>query len=116
MTPITFTIYGEPASAKNSRRLVHIHGRTRFIKSTKALAYVKAVQAQAPKLPKLLEGDLSITITIWYASRRPDLDESLLLDALQGLIYSNDRQIKQRTALWNLDKLNPRAVVTVELL
>ena len=37
-------VKGEPASKANSRRLVTIGGRPRFIKSKKALDYVKAFE------------------------------------------------------------------------
>jgi Holliday junction resolvase RusA-like endonuclease len=50
---------------------------------------------------------------IHYASRRPDLDESLLMDLLQGVAYHNDRQIKAKVITWGLDKLNPRVEVSV---
>ena len=39
---------------------------------------------------------------IYYSSRRPDLDESLILDLMQGVIYKNDRQVKQKNIYWGL--------------
>ena len=38
---IKFTIFGEPASKANSRQLVTIKGRPAFIKSKKALDFIK---------------------------------------------------------------------------
>lgn len=108
-----FTVLGEPASKANSRQLVHIKGRPAFIKSAKARAYVKDFQWQCPKLDPLLTGDLSVHIKIFYASRRPDLDESVILDAMQGLIYENDRQVKEKHIYHGLDKENPRSVISV---
>ena len=67
-------------------------------------------------LDELLEGDLSVTMIIYYASRRPDLDESLVLDLLQGKIYLNDRQIKKKKIYWGLDKDNPRTVISISKL
>jgi len=61
----------------------------------------------------LMDGDLSVSITIYYASRRPDLDESVILDAMQDLIYLNDRQVKEKHIYWGLDKENPRAEIQV---
>lgn len=107
---ISFTILGEPASKANSRRWT---GRL-FIKSAKALAYGKAFEDQCPMLDPMMEGDLRVTIKIWYASRRPDLDASLIFDLMQGYIYENDRQIKEQHLFWGLDKENPRAEITVE--
>ena len=82
---VNFIIYGEPASKANSR-----------------------------KLDDLMEGELKVTITIWYASRRPDLDESVILDAMEGHIYKNDRQVREKHIYWGLDPLNPRADITVD--
>jgi Holliday junction resolvase RusA-like endonuclease len=61
-----------------------------------------------------MTGDLKVTMHIYYASRRPDLDESLILDLLQGYVYANDRQVKERHCYWGLDPENPRAEITVE--
>ena len=110
---VTFTVYGEPASKANSRKLVTIRGRPAFIKSKKARDYVAMFDKQCPVLQELLEGDLSVTITIFYATRRPDLDESVILDCMQDKIYKNDRQVKEKHIFWGLDRDNPRAEITV---
>ena len=114
MTTIWFTIEGEPASKANSRRLVKIKNRPAFIKSTKALGYEKMFKVQCPNLQdKMLEGDLWVDIKIYYASRRPDLDESVILDCMQGFIYANDRQVKEKHVYWALDREKPRAEIVV---
>ena len=107
-------IFGEPASKSNSRRLVRYGGVSRLIKSEKALNYSDMFKQQCRPLATLMTGDLRITLHIWYASRRPDLDESLILDLMQGLIYENDRQVKERHAYWGLDPENPRAEILIE--
>ena len=109
---INFIVHGEPASKANSRRWT---GKL-FIKSKKALDYSKEFLKQCPRLDQLMEGDLRVTIRIWYASRRPDLDASLIFDLMQGCIYENDRQLKEQHLYWGLDKENPRAEITVEAL
>ena len=109
---IKFTVYGEPASKANSRKMVYVRGKPMFIKSSKALAYVSAFKQQA-KSWQVLEGDVVVEITIHYASRRPDLDESLILDLLQGVAYENDRQVKEKHIYWGLDKENPRCDIRV---
>ena len=106
-----FIIHGEPASKSNQRRW--IPSQRRFIKSEKALDYLKAFEAQCPVLDRMAEGDLTVIIKIHYASRRPDLDESLILDAMQNKIYGNDRQVKIKFILWGLDRDNPRAEIAV---
>ncbi len=112
---ISFVVKGEPASKANSRRLVSNRrtGLPMFIKSAKALSYLDAFRVQCPRLPILLTGDLSATIHIHYASRRPDLDASVCLDAMQGRIYDNDRQVREIHLYWHLDRINPRAEITI---
>jgi Holliday junction resolvase RusA-like endonuclease len=111
---IEFEILGEPASKANSRKLVTIKGRPAFIKSEKARKYVKSFKEQCPKLDPLLDGNVSVWITIHYATRRPDLDESVILDAMQDLIYANDRQVKEKHIFWGLDRENPRSEIKIQ--
>ena len=107
-------IFGEPASKSNSRRMVRLGGVSRLIKSEKALNYSEMFKQQCKPLAYLMTGDLRVTLHIYYASRRPDLDETLILDLMQGLIYENDRQVKERHAYWGLDPENPRAEILIE--
>ena len=110
----TFVIFGEPASKANSRKLVTLGGRPAFIKSQKARDYVTEFQRQCRNQIKVMtDRDVRVELMIHYASRRPDLDESVILDAMQGIVYVNDRQVKQRMAYWGLDKDMPRAVIRV---
>lgn len=110
----TFVIFGEPASKANSRKLVTLGGRPAFIKSQKARDYVTEFQRQCRNQIRVMtDRDVRVELMIHYASRRPDLDESVILDAMQGIVYVNDRQVKQRMAYWGLDKDMPRAVIRV---
>jgi len=115
MSKVSMTIFGEPCSKANSRRLVKSKtGSPMFIKSKKALSYVKSFHNQCKKCDPLITGDVSITIKIYYRSRRPDLDESLILDVMQGFVYKNDRQVKEKHVYWGgVDKENPRAEISV---
>lgn len=113
MQAIRLTIYGEPASKANSRRVVRIGNRVASIKSEKALSYSLMFKQQIPEGIVPIEGDVVVNMTIYYASRRPDLDESLILDLLQGVTYLNDRQVKEKHIFWGLDKENPRTIIEV---
>ena len=116
MTTIFFIIHGEPASKANSRKLVTIKGRPAFIKSEKARKYVKQFEEQCPQMgDSMFLDDVEVEMTVFYASRRPDLDESVILDCMQGFIYKNDRQVKRKIITWGLDKENPRSEITVRL-
>ena len=110
---ITFTALGEPASKANSRKMVTIRGRPALIKSQKARDYVKQFELQCPQLEVPTTEDVRVEMMIYYASRRPDLDESLILDCMQCRIYKNDRQVKQKFIYWGLDRENPRTIIRV---
>mgnify|MGYP001219714891 FL=1 len=108
-----FIIEGEPASKGNSRKIVNFGKRMALIKSQKARDYEKLFADQCPILENLIETDVKVELIIYYASRRPDLDESVVLDCMQGKIYVNDRQVKQKHIYWGLDRERPRTHVRV---
>jgi Holliday junction resolvase RusA-like endonuclease len=129
MTPIKFTLHGEAASKANSRKIVTIGKRAAVIKSQKARGYERAALMQIPVAARLrLEGPVRVTMHIWYASERPDLDESIVLDVLQdryegsgatrrlvqGGVYRNDRQVREKHVYHGIDRTSPRTVVIVE--
>ena len=107
------TIDGEPASKANSRRLVKMGGKFRVIKSQKAIDYTKAFDVQCSTADTLYEEDLAVSIKIFNKSKRPDLDESLILDLLQDKVYKNDRSIKFKYVEWGLDRQYPRILVVL---
>ena len=97
-------ILGEPASAKNQRRIVSVRGTPRLIKSKKALDYSRDFEMQCPVMPVLLDGPVALRVDVWYRSRRPDLAViDLIQDLLQMKCYHNDRQVKASMSIWNLD-------------
>jgi Holliday junction resolvase RusA-like endonuclease len=111
---VSIKIFGNASSKSNSRRIVRFGGMSRMIKSQRALDYSVLFKQQCPVLDFLLTGDLKVTLHIWYDSRRPDLDETLILDLMQGCIYENDRQVKERHCYWHLDTECPRAEIVIE--
>jgi len=117
-TIVEMIIEGETCSKANSRRIVRTKkGGSMVIKSQKALDYVKSFAEQCPTLEPLAEKDVAVDITIYYASRRPDLDESLILDCMQDKIYKNDRAVKEKHIYWGgVDKERPRAEIRVRYL
>ena len=115
LIPWSAVILGECASKANSRRIVRIGGKIASIKSRKALSYGEAFKLQCPSLHPMFKDDIVVEASIFYASRRPDLDDSLLLDLMQNKIYANDRSVKRRDIKWGLDKDNPRVELLVRL-
>jgi len=127
--PIRFTILGEAASKANSRQLVTIKDRPAFIKSKKALSFERDALRQIPSAARQrLTGPVRVTLRMFYASERPDLDEHVVLDVLQDRyhgrgeqrrlvqagVYCNDRQVREKHVFWGLDRHNPRCEVEVE--
>lgn len=126
---ICFTIYGEPASKANSRQIVKINGRPASIKSKKARDFAADAALQIPPAARLmLDGEVKATLRIFYASERPDLDESVVLDVLQAQfvgtgkdrrcvrrgVYRNDRQVREKHVFHFIDRANPRVEVEIE--
>lgn len=114
---IELKILGELCSKSNSRRIVNRGKHPRVIKSQKALDYEESsslqIQSQLGAHETFL-GYVGIEFHVWYASRRPDLDISLLQDILEkNGIYKNDRQVAEIRAVKYLDKNNPRVFVKV---
>ncbi len=130
MSAVRFVILGEPASKANSRReaVNPRTGRRMIIKSQKALDYREsALQQIPPACRKQLIGSVRVDMRVFYASERPDLDESLILDVLQDQfvrvggrrvvsqrgVYCNDRQVREKHIYHRIDKKNPRTEIQV---
>lgn len=158
--PISFTIFGEPASKANSREIstigakkmdvvvgknddgslklesMRVGGRFHSRKSDKALAFEETAMRQIPPKARLqLQCAVKVTLRIFYASERPDLDESIVLDVLQNRyktaelpngekkrvlvqagVYVNDRLVREKHVFHGIDKLMPRTEVLIERL
>ena len=131
--PVRFTLYGQPASKANSRKIADVgpadNRRRIFIKSKQALAFERDALRQVPPAARQrIEGPVRVTLRMWYASERPDLDESLVLDVLQDRfkghgddrvlvqagVYRNDRQVREKHVYHGIDRLQPRVEVLVE--
>jgi len=116
---IRFTVYGQCYSLKNSKILTtQTGGRPRTIKHAKARQFEQDFLLQVPSEVKQgITLDVSVTLRIYYPSRRQDLDEAIVLDLLQKSgVIANDRQVKEKHVFWGLDPENPRVEVQVETL
>lgn len=91
--------------------------RGRMVKSAEARAYQLNAQLLV-KRDTLLTGALSITMHIYRPAKRGDLDNriKIILDALQGIAYTNDNQIVEIHASMGDDKLRPRVEVSVRMM
>lgn len=129
---IALTIYGQAASKANSRQIVTIGERPAVIKSPEARRFMRDARRQIPPACRVrLQGPVVVTLHMHYASYRPDLDESVVLDALQDVyaphpsghglrvlvqagVYCNDRQVWEKHVYRHLDRTTPRVEVRVE--
>lgn len=144
---VALTILGEAASKANSREFAQfkqrdpetgeLKTRMRLRKSDKALSYeADALRQIPPAARRRIEGPVRVTLRIYYATERPDLDESVVLDVLQDRyqsmptlpgengekkrvliqhgVYRNDRQVREKWVLHRIDRKNPRCEVLVE--
>lgn len=108
-------IKGELCSKSNSRRIVSNGKFPRVIKSQKALDYEYTSSLQIQKQlgsHQTFEQSVIMEAHVYYASRRPDLDVSLLMDVLEkARVYKNDRQIVEQHLFKYLDPKDPRVIV-----
>lgn len=108
-----FVIPGEPAAKGNSREIVTFGGRSRLRKGDKALAFEALAALYVPPLAPPYDGDVAMIVRVFYASRRPDLDSSLVRDALEGRVIKNDRQVRHVSESGFVDKARPRLEIAV---
>ncbi|ACC72563.1 hypothetical protein PPMP20_26635 [Paraburkholderia phymatum] len=142
---VAFTLRGEPASKANSREIVArkvrsktdgtLKTRPMSIKSDKARNFERDALKQIPPSARVrMTGPVRVILKIFYATERPDLDESVILDVMQdrfrtvtvkGIerrelvyhgVYRNDRQVRQKFVFHGIDRVNPRAEVVIESL
>lgn len=101
-----------PPSANRYWRMVNGHVTV----SAEARAY-KANAGWQAKLAgiDLLSGDLAVTLTVYRRAKKGDLDNytKVTLDALNGIVWSDDSQIVELHAYRCDDKVDPRVVLQV---
>lgn len=116
----------QPYSKANSRRPasgVSKSGKkfTRFIKSENGMNF-DAVAKSSKVVYREMDSydirpyacDVVAFALLCYRSRRSDVDESLLLDSMQGKLYENDRQVRYKVIAGAIDGGRPRAVILVK--
>jgi len=110
---------GEPKSTQHIYRNICRGGfsTTYMTAEGKALKEQYQWEARAQWKGKPLEGDIEVSITLYFGTkRRADLDNfnKLSLDALTGIAYLDDSQIAKRTIARGYDKARPRIEVSLK--
>jgi crossover junction endodeoxyribonuclease RusA len=103
MSEITMTLPIPPSANK-----YWVYTGRRVVTSPEAKAYKQAVRLLAPR--HIIEGRVAVNVSVFRPAKRGDLDNYLkvMLDALEGVLYHNDKQITEIHAFRYDDKENPR--------
>lgn len=85
-------------------------GRRFLTKEAKGMKESMAWEMKSQMKGKILEGDVAVNIIFYLKNNRNDLDNLLkgFLDCMTGIIYVDDRQIKEIHCFKEIDKKNPR--------
>jgi crossover junction endodeoxyribonuclease RusA len=103
MSSISFTVEGEPVAKERPRTMTDTGGRTRTITPSKTLEHEAAIGwAFKAKYPghEPWTGDVRLVVEFHTRSKSKDLDNMLktVMDALNGVVWADDRQIWHITA------------------
>lgn len=128
MKTLSLVIKGQTYSKSNSRIFAYNNGTPRMFKNPTVAKYVEDARLQIKTQLKehhAFTGPIKIESTIYYQSRRSDLDISLVQDILEQKIdkkykvvifegvYKNDRQVEEIHLIRKIDKENPRVEVII---
>jgi Holliday junction resolvase RusA-like endonuclease len=119
VTPdLSFVLHGNPLS----QNAIYRRGRgKRLYMSDEGRSYIANVGLAATMAiqdlrgPWSQEGRFAVELTMFFSSQRPDGDGPLkpTLDALQKIVYDNDRQVTDGAWHRRVDPQNPRLEVRV---
>ncbi len=112
---VAFVVPLQLVSAKNRK----IQSRRATFKNPEVVAFERDFAALVPRDACIglgsLEQPIRTTITVYYRSRRSDLDCALLYDCLQTAgVITNDRYIIEKHESAKVDAKNPRVEICVE--
>lgn len=111
------TIYGQPPSKSNSYKIIKLGKILKLGKTDATKRYEQNFFMQCSLRKKGICKRFKITLDVYFASDRPDLDnaQKVVLDCLQtcGAI-KNDRLCAEIHARKLIDKKNPRIEFEIE--
>lgn len=108
------TLTGNPKSTQNCYRFSSRGGY--MTKSCKELKEDYMWQAQSQWKDEVLADEIEIDVRIYFGDKRVrDVDNfnKLWMDALTGIVYEDDKQIKRLSIEKHYDKKNPRLEITI---
>ena len=111
----TFEVPGCPVPKQRARR--GRHGRWYTPQATRSYEAKVGWAAKAAGLHAPHNGLVGLKVRLWFPDRRRrDVDNVVkaIMDALNGLAYSDDSQVIELFVSRQVDRQRPRAEVTVE--
>lgn len=112
------TLLGEPKSTQHVYKMT-CKGRFASMYMSKEGKMIKDSYKHQSTLQwanKPLTGDVSVTIVLYFGTKRKaDIDNfnKLLLDSLTGICWEDDSQITDMKVCKRYDKLNPRIEIDI---
>lgn len=119
---IAFVIPLQLVSMKNSKIQSVKNGRAYTFKNPAVVAFERDFQRLVPPDYKnrrmgSLTQPLRAIVTVYYPSRRQDLDCALVFDCLQAAgVIANDRYVIEQHLYAEVDAKNPRVEIALEYL
>jgi Holliday junction resolvase RusA-like endonuclease len=114
VSPVMFSVPGPQVATNAAYRA----GRGRYWMTDDGVEFKERIrffarQAMRGRIP--YTGEVSVVLDLHYKTRRNDIDGpiKLILDALQGIAYPNDRQVSALTVYKRHDPTHPRTMIQV---
>lgn len=110
-------ILGQPPLKSNQYRIITIHGHGSLAKTQATKKYEESFFMQCGIRNANIDKRFKLTIDVYFASDRPDLDNALKVveDCLQNAhVIKNDRLCAEIHARKLIDKENPRIEFVIE--
>lgn len=114
----TITLSGEAKSTQSIYRSVCMgnHPRTYMTHDGKALKEQYQWEAKSQYHKPVITAPVAVTIRFYFGTKRTrDLDNQnkLILDALSGIVYKDDKQIQELHLYKDYNKAKPRIEVSI---
>jgi crossover junction endodeoxyribonuclease RusA len=106
-----------PGNPQSTNNIYKQHGHIRFMmKRAKVLKESYQWEAKNQWRKPILVGDLKIKLELYFGDKRKrdwDNFHKLTMDALTGIVWEDDSQIREATVKLFYDKENPRTEIEI---
>lgn len=119
MRSVTFRVPGEPVAKERPRTYMTSAGAARTVTPRKTHAAEEAIgwefKRQCPSFGEPIPHPVSVRLVFHTMSKAKDVDNCMktALDALQGVIFANDRQVYHVDATIVRGKGHPETIIEV---